>query len=150
MATLPEITLDDVKAVYSEIPDSRLSTIQASIDAAKALVQSAIIDCGCGATYTEDQLKLILALLAAHMWQQNNGGAITSISAGSTSESYQANTDMFLKGTLHGQNAMLLDVNHCLAQLMADTDLALQGRQSYPPGLVSLHYNYLEQRRCIW
>ena len=50
------------------------------------------------------------------------------------------------KGDSAWANAMMLDTNHCLAQLMADTDAALQGRQSYPPSLVSLHSN---QQRSI-
>ena len=147
---IPTITLDDVKSVYSEIPPERESTVEASIATAVALVQSAIIDCSCGADYSEDQLKLIATYLAAHLWQYNNGGAITSISAGAASESYSVSTDFFLKGTPHGQNAMLLDPNNCLAKRMADTDMALQGKGSFPPSITSLHYNYIEHRRCIW
>ena len=148
---LPVVTLDDVKSVYSEIPPERESTVAASIATATALVQSAIIDCSCGADYTEEQLKLIITYLAAHMWQYNNGGAITSISAGAASESYSVSTDFFLKGTPHGQNAMLLDPNNCLAKRMADTDLALQGRGSFPPGLKALYWNtWGYTRRSIW
>lgn len=135
---LPTITADDVRSVYSEIPPDK--DVSAAIAAASMLVQTSIVDNACGDSYSEDQLKLILTWLAAHLWQVSNG-VITSISAGSASESYQMSTDFFLKGTLHGQNAMLLDTNHCLAQLMADTDAALQGRQSYAPSLQSLHSN---------
>jgi len=147
---LPEVTIEDFQSVFSEVQPERAGTVEAAILSAKMIVDTAIIGSGCGITYSDDQLKEIIKYLAAHLWQQNNGGMITSISAGSTSESYSVTTDMFLKGTLHGQNAMLLDTQHCLAQLMADTDLALQGKQSYIPSVHSLHYNYIEQRRCIW
>lgn len=145
--TLPNITADDIRSVYSEIPPNK--DVSAAIASAKMLVQTSIIDSGCGATYTNDQLKLILTWLAAHIWQVSNG-VISSISAGSASESYQMSTDFFLKGTLHGQNAMLLDTNHCLAQLMADTDLALQGRQSFLPGMTAVHSRKqtIFRRRC--
>lgn len=135
---LPTVTADDVRSVYSEIPPDK--DVSAAIAAANVLVQASLVDTGCGATYSNEQLKLILTWLAAHIWQVSNG-VITSISAGSASESYQMSTDFFLKGTLHGQNAMLLDTQHCLAQLMADTDAALQGRQSYAPAVQSLHSN---------
>ncbi len=141
--TVPEITDADVRLIYTNIPPN--ADTSAAIAAATSLVQNSIINNGCGATYTDDQLKLIGQWLAAHIWQIQNG-VLSSISAGSASESYQMSTDFFLKGTLHGQNAMMLDTNHCLAQLMADTDAALQGRQSYPPSLVSLHSN---QQRSI-
>lgn len=139
-----------LKEVYSEIPPERESTLEMALATAKSLVQSAIIDCVCGADYSDEQLALITKYLAAHLWQMNNGGPITSISAGAASESYQVSLDFFLKGTPHGQNAMLLDPNNCLAKRMADTDMALQGRGSFPPSIKSLHYNYVEHRRCIW
>lgn len=133
---LPAVTEADVRAVYPVIPPNK--DVSMAITTANMLVQTSLIDNGCGSTYSDDKLKLIIQWLAAHIWQVQNG-IITSISAGSASESYQMSTDFFLKGTLHGQNAMMLDQNHCLAQLMADTDAALQGRQSYAPSLVSLH-----------
>ena len=136
--TIPAISVDDVKTVYPKIPPNNDEGVLAAIEAAKMLVQTSLLDTGCGSTYSEDQLKLIATWLAAHIYQVQSG-VLASISAGSASESYQMTTDFFLKGSPHGQNAMLLDTNHCLAQLMADTDLALQGRQSFPPGLVSLH-----------
>lgn len=146
-ATLPDITADDVRMVYTEIPPDK--DLTSAIATAKMLVQTSIIDSGCGVNYSEEQLKLILTWLAAHLFQVGRG-VLSSISAGSASESYQMSTDFFLKGTLHGQNAMLLDTNHCLAQLMADTDLALQGKQSFLPGLMSLHSKkqQVTRRRC--
>ncbi len=146
MRILPTVTADDVRAVYSSIPADK--DISAAIASANTMVRTNIVENACGATYDDEQLKLIITWLAAHLWQVQNG-VITSISAGSASESYQMNTDFFLKGTLHGQQAMLLDTNHCLARLMADTDLALQGRQSFAPGLVSVHSKkQISIRRC--
>lgn len=136
--SLPVVTTEDVRSVYPDIPPDKDATT--AIQTAMSLVQTNLIDNGCGSTYSDGQLKLIIMWLAAHVWQTQNG-VISSISAGSASESYQMSTDFFLKGTLHGQQAMMLDTNHCLAQLMADTDLALQGRQSFAPSIVSLHSN---------
>lgn len=145
--TIPEVTVDDIRSVYPDItPDNELAVL-AAIQTARMLVQTSIINNGCGATYTEEQLKMIVIYLAAHQFQ-TNVGVITSKSAGSASESYQMSTDFFLKGTLHGQNAMLLDSSHCLAQLMADTDLTLQGKQSFPPSLVSLGNQHNRRRGC--
>ncbi len=142
--------LEVFREVYSEIPPERASTRKMSYETAKSLVQSAIIDCVCGADYTPEQLELIMKYLTIHLWQMNNGGAITSISAGAASESYQVSLDFFLKGTPQGQNAMLLDPNNCLAKRMADTDQALQGRGSYPPSIKALYYNYYRFRRSYW
>lgn len=138
MAVTPT-TPEKVKTIYPDILPEHEPQLGMAISTANMMVQN-IVDSGCGATYTPEQLEMIQAWLATHLYQVQVG-AITSISAGSASESYQANTDFFLKGTLQGQNAMLLDTNHCLAQLMADTELALQGRQSYLPSLTSLHSN---------
>jgi hypothetical protein len=52
------------------------------------------------------------------------------------------NTDFFLKQSLHGQQALLLDTNQCLAKLQGDTQAALDGKASFPPGIVSLHSKY--------
>lgn len=135
--TLPTVTPSDVRSVYTDIPPDKDAGIQVAIDTASMIVQTSIVNTNCGASYTTAQLRLIIIYLAAHHYQ-TNVGVITTKSAGSASESYQMSTDFFLKGTLHGQNAMLIDSNHCLAQLMADTDLALQGKQSFPPTLLSL------------
>lgn len=151
MATeAPDITPSEVMAVFKEIQDENDPMLAAAITTAKALVQSAIIDCVCGAEYTEEQLKLITQYLSAHLYQYNKGGAITSISAGAASESYSVSLDFFLKGSPHGQNAMLLDPNNCLAKRMADTEQALQGRGSYPPSIKALYYNYYRFRRSYW
>ena len=146
-----ESLINAFKEVYSEIPPERESTLKMAFETAKSLVQSAIIDCVCGADYSDEQLELITKYLTVHLWQMNNVGAITSISAGAASESYTVSTDFFLKGTPHGQNAMLLDPNNCLAKRMADTDLALQGRGSFAPGLKALYWNtWGYTRRSIW
>ena len=147
MATeLPAVSVEDVLGYYSNSPENKFLEVEVAIDTAKLMVQSALIDNGCGANYIDDQLKAIIGLLAAHNYQIQTG-VLSSIQAGSASESYQMNTDFFLKGTLHGQQAMLLDPNHCLAQLMADTQAALDGKQSYPPSVVSLHSNKQKGRR---
>lgn len=147
MATeVPAIEVEDVLGYYSNIPENKFDEVRVAIDTAKLMVQSSLLDNGCGAEYSNDQLKAIIALLAAHNYQIQTG-VLSSISAGSASESYQMNTDFFLKGTLHGQQAMLLDQNHCLAQLMADTQAALDGKQSYPPSVISLHSNKQKGRR---
>jgi len=91
-------------------------------------------------------LALIESHLAAHNWAVSSG-YVTNKTVGSVSESYTVTTDFFLKGTPMGQNAMLLDTNHCLAQLMADTDMALQGRQSFAPEVISLHSNKVKSFR---
>ena len=139
MATVPPTTPETVKAVYSDVLPSNEPQLAAAITTANLMVQQ-IVDSGCGANYSPEQLENMQNYLAAHFFQIQTG-VIISKSAGSASESYQMNTDFFLKGTLHGQTAMLLDTNNCLAQRMADTELAIQGRQSFPPSLVSLHSN---------
>ena len=78
--------------------------------------------------------------LAAHQFQ-TAAGVIASKAAGSASESYQMNTDIGLKGSPHGVQAMLLDPKGCLAKVQADMDQTLQGRQSFAPGITSLHSN---------
>ena len=149
MTEAPEVTVAEVLGVYSDVPESKQNDVQVAIDTATLMVQTSLLDNGCGANYTEDQLKAIIKWLAAHNYQIQTG-VLSSISAGSASESYQMSTDFFLKGTLHGQQAMLLDPNHCLAQLMADTQAALDGKQSYPPSVYSLHSNKqkVRYRRC--
>lgn len=147
MATeLPAVSVEDVLGYYSNIPENKFPEVEVAVKTAELMVKSALIDTGCGANYSDDQLKAIIGLLAAHNYQIQTG-VLSSIQAGSASESYQMNTDFFLKGTLHGQQAMLLDPNHCLAQLQADTQAALDGKQSYPPSVVSLHSNKQKGRR---
>lgn len=150
MATeLPAVSVEDVLGYYSNIPPEKYPEVEAAISTARLMVQTALIDNGCGAHYSEEQLKTIMGLLAAHNYQIQTG-VLQSVSAGSASESYAMTTDAFLRGTLHGQQAMLLDTNHCLAQLQADTQAALDGRQSYPPSVISLHSDKMKgvRRNC--
>ena len=139
--TTPEL----VRSVYQDIDDN--ADLTAPILTAHAIVLNSIIRTGCGINYQYEQLELIERWLAAHMYQVQNG-VVTSKSAGATSESYQMSTDFFLKGTPHGQQAMLLDTNHCLAKLMADTQKTLEGAKSFPMGIMpfSAPYNSFQNR----
>ena len=122
-------TEDAVRSVYPDVGDY---DVRAAIQTAEAMIQSNILNNGCGATYTPEQLELIARYLAAHIFQIQHG-VLTSKSAGSASESYAATLDKGLLGTLHGQQAMLLDPNGCLAQAQARNNAILEGQLNAVP-----------------
>ena len=126
----PLTTPDLVKSVYQDIHED--DDLTAPILSAHAIVLTSIIQTGCGVNYSLEQLELIERWLAAHMYQIQKG-VVTNKTAGASSESYQMNTDFFLRGTLHGQQAMLFDTNLCLAKLVADTQKTIEGAKSFPP-----------------
>jgi hypothetical protein len=98
-----------------------------SIMSAHSVVWNAIVRTGCGANYTLEQLALIEAWLAAH-YHQVQTGIVNSESAGGASESYTISQDTFFMNTMFGQQALLLDVNGCLAKLMSDITDAKDGK----------------------
>jgi hypothetical protein len=145
---LPLTTPELVQSVYPDIEND--ANLTSAIYTAHAVVLNSIIKNGCGAGYSPEQLELIERWLAAHLYQVQTG-IISQKSAGQASESYQMTTDAFLKGSLHGQQAMLLDTNGCLAKLMADTQKTLEGARSFGPQITpfpSQHNSY--QNRPIF
>ncbi len=120
------------EAVRSVYPDTADLDIAPAIQTAEAMIQANMLDTGCGANYTPERLELIARYLAAHIFQIQHG-VLTSKSAGAASESYAATLDKGLLGTLHGQQAMLLDSNGCLAQAQARLDAILQGQLNAVP-----------------
>lgn len=143
--TPPYTTHGKVREVYPNIPPTADATLDMAIKTASLMVQTSILN-GCMANYTPEQIEAITLYLAAHQFQVSTG-VVTSKSVGAASEAYAMTTDAFLRGSLHGQQAMLLDPNNCLAQRMADTELALQGRQSFVPTLQAVPARF-PRRRC--
>ena len=148
--SLPFTTPDAVRDIYPDIPPTRDAALKAAIMSASMLVKTSIIDNGCGANYTPEAIELITQWLSVHHYLISNG-FITSKQVGAASESYQVEVGGFLLGTPHGQQAMLFDPNNCLAKLMADTELALQGKGSFAPSVHAIPAKYARQqqiRRC--
>ena len=122
----PYTTPAQVRQVNPSIQEDDDLTLP--IISAHILVWNGIVANGCGAHYSEAQLALIEAWLAAHFHQVQTG-IITSESAGGASQSFSIIQEAYLMNTLFGQQAMLLDTNGCLATLMAEIDEAKQGKK---------------------
>jgi len=92
---------------------------------ASAVVESIIDDAAlladnmCTQAYDAARQKAIVKWLAAHMIAStNNGGVLASESLGSASDSYhRASLGEGLKGTVYGQQVLLLDNNGCLSRI---------------------------------
>ncbi len=122
-------TAEAVRSVY---PDTADFDIAPAILTAESMIQANMLDAGCGAHYAPERLELIARYLAAHIFQIQHG-VLTSKTAGAASESYAATLGIGLLGTLHGQQAMLLDPNGCLAKAQARLDAILQGQLNAVP-----------------
>ncbi len=122
-------TAEAVRSVY---PDTADFDIAPAILTAESMIQANMLDTGCGTHYTPERLELIARYLAAHVFQIQHG-VLTSKTAGAASESYAATLGKGLLGTLHGQQAMLLDPNGCLAKAQARLDAILQGQLNAEP-----------------
>jgi hypothetical protein len=109
------VTADLIRSLSPDIQPS--TNLDPYIASAHTLVWSTIIANGCGANYTDEQLKWIEAWLAVHFHHVQNG-ILSSQSAGGASESYQMNTDFLFYNTMPGQQALLFDTNGCLATLL--------------------------------
>jgi hypothetical protein len=110
------------------------------IATAHALVFNTIIANGCGASYPLSHLALIEAWLAAHFHQVQDG-VITGEGAGTANQSFSVNQDTFLMNTMFGQQAMLLDFNGCLANLLGELEDAKTGKKRKRVGLFWLGRN---------
>ena len=122
----PYTTPEQVRTVNPSITSDEDLTMP--IMTAHLLVWNSVVANGCGSNYSEMQLALIEAWLAAHFHQVQTG-IVTSESAGGASQSVSIVQEAYLMNTLFGQQAMLLDTNGCLATLMAEIDEAKQGRK---------------------
>jgi hypothetical protein len=122
---IPFTTPAQVRQVDTSIPEPEDLTM--FIASAHVLMVKAIVDNECGNDYTDDQLAIIEAWLAAH-FRLIQSGILTGMNAGSASESYQIHQDVFLMNTMFGQQAMLLDTNGCLAALMGTIEDAKTGK----------------------
>jgi len=121
----PYATPEMVRQVNPSISSEEDLTMP--ILSAHTLVWNGIVANGCGAGYSEEQLALIEAWLAAHFHQVQTG-VVTSESAGGASQSVSIVQEAYLMNTLFGQQAMMVDTNGCLATLMASIDEAKQGK----------------------
>jgi len=122
----PYTTPEQVRQVNPSITTDEDLTMP--IMTAHMLVWNSIVANGCGCGYSELQLALIEAWLAAH-YHQVQTGIVTSESAGGASQSVSIIQEAYLMNTLFGQQAMLLDTNGCLAMLMAEIIDAKEGKK---------------------
>jgi len=127
--TFKYTTDEAVRAVYPEVGDF---DVAAAIQTAEAMIDANIVLNGCGANYSPETLEMIARYLSAHIFQIQHG-VLSSQTNGNATENYTATLDKGLMGTLHGQQAMLLDTCGCLAQMQARMNAILDGQLNSVP-----------------
>lgn len=109
------VTVDQVKEIFpTSLTDAEITAFITMADAlvtTKLVPQQANFSC-----LTDDVICEIEKLLAAHLASMSDQ-RVQSEKTGDASYTYQGKTDMGLKSTLYGQNAIILDCSNTLVNL---------------------------------